>query len=401
MGLANLFSIPLAIVLVMPQSSDLAVLDKAKAMENERGAGDEFAVENGPKFLLPAQQQKLVDGVIGEMKGNYGGTLVTSGPDKTLDSAPFLSRYLREFSSLEQDGGVEKYDYLFERILARASEHPSMLDDPRLDWDIYRALLLYEQLSDGTDRYEERTGKEVSIHELDSAKDLAWMYIEHQSNRLMQNKARQRWWVDHLVSGLKTPGGARVNRWYLLELCLLAEPNPKQPSPPTRLRKPSAEDPFLIVTERTKPPAFKQALHMITAPLRLSVEVWGIDPEKMPPARILSVSLEMTKWPTDRSHIIGQESWSAPETGTYKYRVQFFRLVGQRAAYSNVSIPADRKDGVFFFAFKKRLYVWPKAEMDGGVLKMARVAGLIDDAAWAQLTSTAGFHQLQTTLTLQ
>ena len=65
------------------------------------------------------------------------------------------------------------------------------------------------------------------------------------------------------------------------------------------------------------------------------------------------------------------------------------------------SVPADRKDGVFFFSFNKHLYVWPKAEMDGGVLKMARVAGLIDDAVWAKLTSTAGFHQLLTTVATQ
>jgi hypothetical protein len=406
MGLANLLYLPLVIALVMPQSSDYAVVNKAKAMENEPGAGDEFAVENGPKFELPSQQQGLVYQVIGEMKGGYGGTLVTSGPDKTLDSAPFLSKYLREFSSVEHDGSAKKYDYVFELILARASEHPTMLDDPRLDWDIYRALLLYEQFSDGTDRYEERTGKDVYIHELDSAKDLAWMYIEHQSDRLMKDKARQRWWVEHLISGLTVPGGARVNRWYLLQLCLLADPSRQQTFPPTdqrktQMREPSAEDPFLVVQEGTKSPGFKDALHLIAEPLHLSVEVWGIDPGKMPPASILPVSLEMTKWPTDRSHKIGQESWSAPETGTYEYRVQFFHLVGQRAPYSNLSIPADRKDGVFFFSFNKHLYVWPKAEMDGGVLKMARVAGLIDDAVWAKLTSTAGFHQLLTTVATQ
>ena len=140
---------------------------------------------------------------------------------------------------------------------------------------------------------------------------------------------------------------------------------------------------------------------MIAGPLGLSFEVWGIDPGKMPPARTLTVSLEMAKWPTDRSRIIGQESWSDPEAETLEYGVPFFHIFGQRAPYSHVSIPHDRNDGVFFFSFNKRLYVWSKAEMDGGVLQMAKIAGLIDDAMWAQLASTQGLHQLKTTLTGQ
>src|SRR6266404_4677988 len=100
---------------------------------NSNGLNDEFALGDGPEILLPSQQQTVVDQVIGEMKGGYGGTLVTKGgPDKTLDSSAFLSRYLREFSSPEKKHGLEKYDYRFERILARASEYPTMLDDPRL-----------------------------------------------------------------------------------------------------------------------------------------------------------------------------------------------------------------------------------------------------------------------------
>jgi len=407
MNFAKLLSIPLVIALLMPQSSSDPAGRKAQATGNDNGLDAEFAVQNGPKFLLPPQQQALVDQVIGEMKGGYGGTLVTeAGPDKTLDSSSLLSRYLREFSSLENNGGLREYDYRFERILARASEYPTMLDDPRLDWDIYRSLLLYEQFSDGTDQYQDQTRNDVVINELDSAKDLVWMYIEHQSDRLMRNETRQKWWVDHLLRGLNTPSGSRVNRWYLLQLCFLADPSLRQTSTADdgrkrQMRKPSAEDPFLKVRTDTKPPAFKDALHMIAEPVGLSVEVWGIDPAKMPPARILTVSLEMSKWPTDKSRIIGQESWSSPEEGTREYRVQFFHLVGQRAPYSLLSVPQGRKDGVFFFPFNKRLYVWSKAEMDDGVLQMARVAGLIDDAMWAQLASTRALHHLQTTLSGQ
>jgi hypothetical protein len=409
MNVAKLLSVPFVIALLLPQSPHHTVGPKAKTNDNDNGLNNEFALENGPKFVLPHQEQIVVDQVIKEMKSGYGGTLVTkAGPDKTLDSSSFLSRYLREFSSVENKRGLKDYNYRFERILARASEYPTMLDDPRLDWDIYRSLLLYEQFSDGADQFQDGTGDDVVIRELDSAKDLAWMYIEHQSNGLMHNKIRQQWWIDHLARGFNQPSGSRVNRWFLLQLCFLADPN-RRPIPPptpddslkTQMRMPSAEDPFLIVQEHTKAPAFEDALHMIAGPLGLSFEVWGIDPGKMPSARILTVSLEMAKWPTDRSRIIGQESWSNPEAGTREYGVQFFHVVGQRAPYSHVSIPHDRKDGVFFFSFNKRLYVWSKAEMDDGVLQMAKVAGLMDDAMWVQLTSTQGLRQLKTTLTGQ
>ena len=407
-NLTKLLAIPLLLALPLPQASSQTAGRKAQAVLNESGLNDEFALEKGPRFLLPRQQQALVDQVIEEMKKGYGGTLVTKkGPDNALDSSFFLSRYLREFSTLQNKSRLKDYDYRFEIILARASEYPTMLDDPRLDWDVYRALLSYEQFSADADQYQSGTGSSLVFKELDSAKDLAWMYIERQSDRLMHDKARQKWWVDHLVQGIHSSTRSRVNRWYLLQLCFLADPSRKPISEPkpqdnrkTQTRTPSPDDPFLMVLADTKPPAFKDALHMISGPLGLSFEVWGIDPEKMPPARILAVSLEMTKWPTDRSLIIGQESWSKRDGGgTLEYNVQFFHYVGQRAPYSHVSFPRDRKDGIFFFCFNKRLYVWPKEEMDSGVLQIAKVAGLIDDAMWAQLTSTQGFHQLKTTLT--
>jgi hypothetical protein len=386
---------------------DDAVGRRAKTNEND-GRNDEFALDNGPRFILPPQQQTVVDEVVEEMKRGYGGTLVTkAGPDNTLDSSSFLSRYLREFSSPGNKRALKDYDYRFERILARASQYPTMLDDPRLDWDVYRSLLLYEHFSQGSDQYQEEMGNGVAIKELDSAKDLAWMYIDRQSEGLMQIKERQRWWVDHLVRGINTPSGDRVNRWYLLQLCVLADPSrTRSPSSADdhgqkRMRTPSADDPFLVVSADKKRPAFEEALHAIAAPLGLSFEVWGIDPGKMPAARILTVSLEINKRPSDRSRIIGQESWSSSKAGTLEYGVQFFHTLGQRAPYSHVSIPQDRRDGVFFFSFNKRLYVWPKADMDSGVLQMTKIAGLIDDATWAKLARMRGLHQLKTTLTGQ
>jgi hypothetical protein len=386
----------------------LSIANKAQKKANEDELNNEFALKNGPRFILPDQQRIIVDRVIDEMKKGYGGTLVTTkGMDKALDSSAFLSRYLREFSSLEKNRGLKEYDYRFERILARASEYPVMLDDPRLDWDIYRSLLLYEQFSDGTDVYESgQWGESPSLADLDSAKDLAWMYIDHHADGLMKDKNRQKWWIDHLARGLNEPGRRRVNRWILFQLCVLADPNRRQQPQPTPddsrktpMRKPSAEDPFLVVKADTKPPAFEDALHMIAGPLGLSFEVWGIDPRKQPPARILAISLEMAKWPTDKSFIIGQESWSKPEEGSHEWGVYFFHLVGRRASYSNFHTPEDRKDGVFFFTFNKRLYVWPKAEMDDGLLQMLYVEGLIDHTIWMQLVEARGLHRLKKTLT--
>jgi len=402
-----LFAILFATALLLPQSPSQTAPHNARTDEKDNGLTGEFALEKGPRFSLLHRQQVLVDQAIEEIKQGYGGSLATvKGPDSTLDSSFFLSRYLREFSTPQNKNSLKDYDYRFKRILARASNYPTMLDDPRLDWDVYRALLAYEKFSDGTDQYKTGTGTDSVINELDSAKDLAWMYIEHQSDRLVKDKARQRWWVDHLVQGFNSSSGSRVSRWFLLQLCLLADPSRKQISvpspddyPKTPIRTPSTDDPFLMVRAGMKPPAFKDALQMIVGPLGLSFEVWGIDPGKMPPARVLAVSLEMTKWPTDRSTIIGQESWSRPEAGTLEYGVRFFHTFGQRAAYSHVSFPSDRRDGVFFFCFNKHLYVWPKEEMDGGTLQIARIAGLIDDAMWARLVSTRGVNPLKTTLT--
>jgi hypothetical protein len=377
---------------------------------------EEFAFENGPRFDMPEEQQKLIDQTIAELKSGHGITTVPK-PDNALASSAFLSRYLREFSSVEQDGGPKNYDRLFQRINRCASQYPIMLDDPRLDWDIRRSLLVYESSSDGEDYYEEGPmyeGDSPSGHTMDNIKDLAWMYMERHADRLMKDKNRQKWWVAHLIRGLIKPVGSRADRWFLFQLCVFANPdmNLKDvplPAPEDSnekpLRKPMTEDPFLVVDEDTKPPSFLEALHRIADPLKLSIEVWGIDPQKLPPARILPKSLEMVKWPSDKSFIIGQESWSDPEKephyalerGSPEWGVYGFRYVGQRAHYIHIRIPEDRKDGVFFFPFNKRLNVWPKADMDDGLLQMLKVEGIIDDSMWKLLVEARGFHGLKTT----
>jgi hypothetical protein len=375
----------------------------AQEKTNQDEFKEEFALGNGPQFELLDQQQTVVDRVIDEMERGYGGTLVTkAGPDKTLDSSAFLSRYLREFSAIEKSRGLKEYDYRFERILSRASAYPAILDDPRLDWDIYRSLRLYENFSNGTDTYEvgpQYEGDSPSVYELDSAKDLAWMYIDHHADNLMKDGDRLQWWVYHLARRLNEDRRG-VYRWFLLKLCTLAEQPPAEESYEKPIGELSPVDPFLVVEENSKPPSFQEALYRIVRPLGISFEVWGINPQEMPPARILNRNTTaMHRWPQDRSFIISQESWSDPEKSTYRWGVRFFSIKYRRVQYSNVSIPSDRKDGVFFFPFNNRLYVWPKAEMDAGVLRMLHVAGLIDDVKLERLLKACGFHKLETTLT--
>ncbi len=363
----------------------------------------EFALGNGPRFELPDQQQKVVDRVIKSViGGNYSDLVIPSRLNSSILSPAFLSRYLREFSSIEKNRGIREYDGRFESILSLASQYPAMMDDPRLDWDIYRSLRLYEILWPGKDSYQDEPrydGDEPSHHELDSAKDLTWMYIDYHADDLMKNGDRLQWWVDHLARRLGEDRRG-VYRWFLLKLCSLAEKQSPEESHEKPIGDPSPEDPFLVVEENSKPLSFQEALHRIVRPLGISFEVWGIKPQEMPFARALNRNTTaLHRWPQDRSFIVGQESWSDSEKSTDRWGVRFFSIKYRRVQYSNVSIPSDRKDGVFFFPFNNRLYVWPKAEMDAGVLRMLQVAALIDRAKLERLLKKCGFPKLKTTLT--
>ena len=145
-------------------------------------------------------------------------------------------------------------------------------------------------------------------------------------------------------------------------------------------------------------PAFNDALTKIAFDNSLSLTVLDLDPATQPATAVQTVSLAMTKWPVDQSEVINQESWSPSGYG-YEWRVRFYRPVGRRAAYSSVSFPfpAYRTDGVFFFVYNWRLYVWPKTKMDTAVIQMLRTANLIDTAAAADF-ERRGFAPLKETL---
>ena len=124
-------------------------------------------------------------------------------------------------------------------------------------------------------------------------------------------------------------------------------------------------------------PNFAEALAKIASSQKLSFEVWGIDPEAMPPTKAVGADLAPRLSQMAMAMTLSQESWSE---SPHFFAVKFSRPVGSRSAHLNVTMPSrDSADGVFFFTYTGRLYVWPKAQMDAAVIQMLRRAELIDD----------------------
>lgn len=75
--------------------------------------------------------------------------------------------------------------------------------------------------------------------------------------------------------------------------------------------------------------------------------------------------------------VIDQESWSDKH---HEFSVAYSRPIGARSARFRVRVPGQTiTDGVCFFTYNARLYVWPKARMSDAVVQMLHVSGLIDD----------------------
>lgn len=312
-------------------------------------------------------------------------------PHPHLDTPEFVACYLRAFSKPGRD--LHAYDYRFERLHARFSRGMAALEDPRLDWDVWRAFLLLENSGHSGDYYEdgEVAGSKV-MSSLDSARDLLWGYLTHNAKAILTVTARRDWWITQLTRDLESPGGRPHRRWFLLQLLCAADPkrdalghvpeghkataDGKTPS-----RQPHPLDPFILVTGApAKAPSFENAVLDIARQQGLGVRILGLKGEDLPPTQIQTISLEQTKWPSDRSRVINQESWSKRTTdgfGGYEWGVRFFSPVGRRETFATVSLPSERTDGVFFFIFNRKLFVWPKAKMDAAVIQMLTTAGLV------------------------
>jgi len=380
-----------------------------------------WSLDRAPDFPLSPTARAKVDKVIAEVRGGYGGTLVTAPPDQVLDTPAFLSQYLRAFADppdLTPDG-LHSYDYRFERILERISGATGMLEDSKLDWDIWRAYLEYENRLLGAGSYSD----EMATHGLDSAKDLLWMYLEHNFEAIRRDRSRLDAWIQWLTLDLSSRGGRPLRRWYLLRLVSLADDVTPKLAEEQEARE-SAErkeiektdpgvlmvtgkgtpwHPFLVVHPNRREldlgedpaPTFRVAIQRIARAHGLSYAVLGVKPDEMPPTRNWEINLSGRAIQVWIEHVLDQESWSNEHHG---YTVHMYSPIGRRSSYSNVYLPKEIvTDGVFFFTFRGCLYVWPKSRMDDAALDMLHRSGLIDDAGRAEFDSR-GFAPLRTCL---
>ena len=382
---------------------------------NDRILNSRFALAEAPYFPCGVERQIFIYQVIDKMKNGYGGTMVCEpSPHPHLDSPEFVSCYLRTFSA--PSGKLHEYDYRFDRLLSRLCGAAQTMEDPRLDWDVWRAWLLFENRGSVNDSFESEPG---TMETLESSRELLWQYLEWNAAAILTDPQRRTWWITRLTEDMEARGGRPMRRWFLLQLIAASDPTrpvlEEVPMPEKLvrdvpdmgkifLRQPHPLDPFLHLGGRagTTPP-FEEALWQMASAVGLGLEIRGVTSRSLPATRIHEVSLEMTKWALDRSFVINQESWS--KTGGdvrlagWEWGVRFSRPMGRRAAFSSVQFPerADRSDGVFFFVFQKRLYVWPKAKMDAAVLQMLDTAGLAD-SAMTNSFAARGFTPLKTIL---
>jgi len=434
---------------------------------NQALLNGEFSLTNAPAMPCDNEKQEFINKVIDEVRGGYGGTMVLKkSPHPYMDTPEFTAFYLRAFAE-PTNPLLDTYDYRFERLMARVSQFMPMIADPRLDWDMWRAWLLLENSENTSGSYKNRYGTIAILNSarellwnylsynadaiLKDPKRRAW-WITRLTDGLESEGGRpqRRWFLLSLLSAadtaretmersrmppldqllivtgtvIGTDDRTPVFREALTKITYnnnllsdgLDDAPDAPPTPAVRIvnlvdaitprRHPQALDPFLIVTGTDdKPPPFSDALTKIAFDNDLSLTVLDLDPAAQPPTTVNSLSLAMTKWPTDKTKVINQESWSAPpsqEAKTYGYYghewgVRFFRTVGSRDNYSSVSFPPDRADGVYFFVYNWRLYVWPKAKMDAAIIHMLRTANLIDAAASADFEKR-GFAPLKETL---
>jgi len=408
---ANAIAVASAIVLLAASrtEAETVILPKWGPGCNRTLLEGPFSPQLAP-LLETGESVQAIEAVIAEMKRGYAGTVVTAEvPDPVIDTPGFVSRYLREFG--DPAGDWSAYDFRFERLLTRISWHPAMMENVELDWDVWRAWLLFENQAHPTDSYLHRSG---SWNLLDGAPGLLMNYLSHNAGEILGNGKRRDWWMTQLTRDLDAPGGRPYRRWFLLHLLAAADPSRKAleavPVPEvfvTRgdrripLRQPHPLDPFLIVKPDEKSvPSFETALRRIASDQGLGLEVFLLDPAGQGPTRVHTITLEKTKWPIEEFRVINQESWSGYDPSRshegYEWGPSSLRTVGQRGRFASLRLPEDREDGVFFFVFDRRLFVWPKSRMDAAILTVAGRAGMLGEELRRDLEGR-GFKPLQST----
>lgn len=379
---------------------------------------DEFSLAKAPEIACAKERKVLIDMVIDEVKSGDGSRIMVGvPPDSNIDTPEFTAFFLRAFADPGQDFGryIGRIHGLLSRLDSAASKE--MFKDARLDWDMWRAWLLFENTGHMTDYWiyaPEGTTTRAKLP-LHCAREVLWAYLYLNAAAILKDPQRRAWWLTRLTADLEAPGGRPWRRWFLL--LLLAKEDPKRETLRNTevkpvywvsgnrvlIRQPRPLDPFLIVTGKNPTiPAFGDAVTQMALNNKLSLTVLGIDPAAQPATRVDNVSLGSWKYAGDEANIIYQESWSKPPANTelfnwfrdYEWRVPFHNAVGK---FFEINLPEDRTDGVFFFVYNQRLYVWPKAKMDAAVIQMLHIANLIDTGAAAKLEKR-GFVPLKETL---
>jgi len=365
----------------------------------------DFSLLKAPPMPCSKEKKDYLDGVIDKVKigGLSAYAVLGTGPDPNMLTPQFTALYLRAFADPGQD--LLHYHNHLDGFLSRLGRANEMIKDARLDWDIWRAWLLFENttyLRD--DLVYSRNGEEVRTGaHLKCAREILWAYLTLNSAAILKDPQRRAWWLTRLTADLEAPGGRPQRRWFLL--LLLSKEDPKREAlqraevkraysksaPNVPVRQPHPLDPFLIVTgENPKIPAFGEAVTQMALNSKLSLTVLGIDPAAQPATRVDTITLGSPMYAGDEAKVIYQESWSAPRPTEdllhlpfdYEWNIHYRQL---DKYYGEVHLPGDRTDGVFFFVYNARLYVWPKAKMDAGVIQLLRTANLIDAVAAAGL----------------
>jgi len=266
---------------------------------------------------------------------------------------------------------------------------------------VLRSLFEYEMFYNGSHRYQ----GDGAVCNLDGAKDLLWGYLDRNAATILTDKERLRWWVGHLARGLEVPGRHPLRPWYLLLLVSGTDKlTPPDPAPneqadsagSMRTIQPTPRSPFLVITKDAEVPAtFAAAVERLASSQKLGYEVMGVDPKEMPATKVWEVNMSGRMTQEFPEQIVDQESWSRERQD---FQLSFFRPVGRRAVYFNVYLPPKPSDeGVFFFTYNAKLYVWKKADMNNAVMRMLLDSQILSQTEYESFLAK-GFKPLASTM---
>lgn len=315
-----------------------------------------------------------IDDILNQMEGGYGGTLILTPHDDLIDSAAFVQRYLRRFSSPDN---LKAYDNRFARLLDRLDRFPQPLTDKRLDEDIWAAFMRFESKLKGASTY--KVGN--TVYGLDSARDLLWHYLDINCEAIRKDPQRSRWWLKRLIDPDTESVEGMIKAFAALQLIDSTE---KDDMPQLLVVLPSQEE---------KIPAGKDGLVWFSRRLGVSCTLWGVDPAELRAPRVDLVNLSTRLSRMSMKNIVDQESWSKER---HYFKIAYLKSVGQRSNRISIAPPRDVvKDGIFMFYHNKRLHIWPKSKFLAGVLRMLQISGFVDSEEYAGMANKYSIEQLE------